>query len=100
MKIVLPEDSKNRLVKAANLLKRGFAKWEELPKTTRNITAGVSFVVSGLLIPKAIFILLISSVYAGRHMYLSGEVEEAASEIIVEKDHCSGDCCQSDFGHP
>jgi hypothetical protein len=92
LKIKLPKDSQNRLIKAANLLKRGFAKWETLPKTTRNITTGVSMVISGVLIPKALFLLLITSVCTGRHMYLNGEVEKAANEIIIEPDE--------DFGHP
>jgi hypothetical protein len=86
LKIKLPKDSKNRIIKAANLLKNGFAKWETLPKTTRNIATGVSMVLSGVLIPKALFLLLVTSVCASRHMYLNGEVEKAASEIIIETD--------------
>ena len=92
MKIALPKDSENRLIKAANLLKRGFAKWETLPAATRNITAGVSMIISGVLVPKALSLLLISSVYASRHVYLSGEVEDAVNEVIV-------DTAEEDFGH-
>jgi len=93
LKIALPEESKNRLIKVANVLKKGFEKWETYPKTTRNITAGISMVVAGVLVPKAVFLLLISSVCAGRHVYLNGEVEEAANEIIV-------DTVNEDFSHP
>jgi hypothetical protein len=97
----LPESSRNRLIKAANLIKKGFAKWEEMPKTTRNIATGVSFLVTGIALPKALFLLTLSSVFAGRHMYLSGEVKEAAEQIVVDKP-CSEDCSCSDhdLGHP
>lgn len=91
MNFDLPKESKNRLIQAANLIKKGFAKWEELPKKTRNIATGVSFVITGAVLPKLLFLLTIASTFAGRHMYLSGEVEEAANQIIV-KDHCAPDC--------
>jgi hypothetical protein len=101
LKFALPESSKNSLIQMANLLKKGFEKWDSLPATTRNIAAGVSIMVSGIILPKALFLLSLSSYFTGRHMYLSGEVKEAAEEIIVEtptpQDPKSMD---EDFGHP
>lgn len=82
----LPEDSKNRLVQGANLIKKGYAKWETLSPKTRNITAGLSFLTVGIVLPKLLFIGAVSSVFAGKHLYLNGEVENAASEIIVPDD--------------
>ena len=96
MKFVLPNNSKNSLIKAANLVKEGFAKWEKMTKTKRNIISGVSFVMTGLFLPKAMLMLVVSSVYAGRHMYLNGEVERAAEEIVIKTD-CS--CSEPEVGH-
>jgi hypothetical protein len=93
LKIALPKESKNRVIQAANLIKKGFAKWETYPKTTRNIVAGISMVASGILVPKGLFLLLISSVYASRHMYLSGEVEGAVDEVITTT-------VEEDYSHP
>jgi len=93
LKIALPKDSKNRVIQAANLLKKGFAKWEAYPKTTRNIVAGISMIASGILIPKGLFLILVSSVYASRHMYLNGEIEEAVDEVIVNT-------VEEDYSHP
>lgn len=108
MNFVLPEESRNRLIQTANLIKKGFAKWEKLPRKTRNIVAGAAFVGTGLIVPKIIFMGAISSVFLGRHLYLNGEVEGAANEIIVEKSACGPDCgcddtksvIDADFGHP
>lgn len=105
LKIEIPENSKNRVIKSANLLKRAFAKWETLPRQTRNLSAGIACLVSGLMVPKAIFLLLIASVCAGRHVYLNGEIEEAVKEIVVhDKDHCSPEssCADTrdDIFHP
>ncbi len=86
MEFTLPEDSKNRIVQAANLIKKGYAKWEKLSPKTRNITAGISFLVVGIVLPKLIFVGAVSSVFAGKHLYLNGEVEKAADEIIVDTD--------------
>ena len=102
LKFVLPEKSKNNLIKIANLVKKGFAKWEELPKKTRNIATGVSFVLSGAVLPKLLFLLTISSVFGCRHMYLSGDIEEAAEQVIIV-DSRSPDCSCPDpteLGHP
>lgn len=82
MQFTLPEDSKNRLIQAANLIRKGYAKWETLPPKTRNITAGLSFLAVGIVLPKLLFVGAVSSVFAGKHLYLNGEVKEAASEII------------------
>lgn len=95
MKFELPKESRNQLIRLAKLIKKGFAKWENLPKKSRNATAGIAFTVSGIIFPKILFVGVISSFFIGRHMYLDGEVEDAVSEIIVvEKDN------SEDFGHP
>ena len=82
MQYVLPEASKNRLIKAAKLIKKGVKKWEQMPKKTRNIVAGVSFAASGLLLPKLLFVGTVSAAFACKHVYLNGEIEEAAQEVM------------------
>jgi hypothetical protein len=99
LKIDWPETSKNRLIQIANLIKKGFAKWEKLPKKTRNIAAGASLVTSGILVPKFIFLLCISAFFGGRHLYLNGELEEAANEVTITGDRVNIEEAQ-DFGHP
>jgi ribose/xylose/arabinose/galactoside ABC-type transport system permease subunit len=86
LKFKWPEESQNRVVKIANLIKKGFARWEKLPKIKRNIAIGVSFAISSIILPKLLLTLIISSVCAGRHLYLTGEVEEAAKLIFTDKD--------------
>jgi hypothetical protein len=83
LKFELPEDSKNRLIKGANLIKKGFAKWETLPKKTRNMSAGLAFLATGLILPKLLFVGAASTFFLAKHMYLNGEVEDAAKEIII-----------------
>jgi hypothetical protein len=80
----LPEESKNRIIRTANLIKKGVEKFEQMPKKTRNIVAGVSFVVSGLLLPKLLFIGVGAAAFGCKHMYLNGEIEEAANEVVAE----------------
>ena len=89
LEFTLPEDSKNRLIKAANLIKKGYAKWETLSPKARNITAGLSFLAVGVVLPKLLFVGAVSSVFAGKHLYLNGEVEQAASEIIIDDCNCT-----------
>ena len=82
MQFVLPEESKNRLIRTANLIKKGVEKWEQMPKKTRNIVAGVSFIASGLLLPKLLFVGVGAAAFSCKHMYLNGEIEEAANEVV------------------
>lgn len=82
MEYVLPETTKNRLLKAVNLLKKGYTKWDQMPRKTRNTIAGVSFVASGIILPKLLFVGSIAAIFAGKHVYLNGEVEEAVAEVV------------------
>ena len=100
MKFELPEDSKNRLIKGANLIKKGFAKWETLPKKTRNMSAGIAFLATGLILPKLLFVGAASTFFLAKHMYLNGEVEDAAKEIVVIDSNCESEVINTDFGHP
>jgi len=84
LQFVIPEESKNRIIKTANLIKKGVARWEQMPKKTRNIVAGVSFVASGLILPKLLLVGVVGAAFGCKHMYLNGEIEEAASEVVVE----------------
>ncbi len=89
MNFELPEESRNNILKAANLIKKGYGKWSKLSPKTRNISAGAAFLFGGLLLPKLVFVGAVSSAFLGKHLYLNGEVEEAAREIIVEDaDQC------------
>jgi hypothetical protein len=88
LEFTLPEDSKNRLIQGANLIKKGYAKWETLSPKTRNITAGLSFLAVGIVLPKLIFIGVVSSVFGGKHLYLTGEVEKAVDEIVINDCDC------------
>jgi len=81
---VLPEESKNRLIRTANLIKKGVQKWEQMPPKTRTVVAGLSFVASGLLLPKLLFVGVGAAAFGCKHMYLNGEIEEAANEVVVE----------------
>lgn len=92
MNFKLPDESRNHVVKAVKLIRKGFKKWEAMPKTTRNIAAGISFLATGVVLPKVLFMGVMSSFFLGKHLYLNGEVEAAAKEIIVEKDSCGPDC--------
>jgi hypothetical protein len=100
LKFELPEDSKNRLIKGANLLRKGFAKWETLPKKTRNISAGIAFLATGIVLPKLLFVGAASTFFLAKHLYLNGEVEDAAKEIIVIHPDCDSEVINTDFGHP
>lgn len=82
MEYVLPENTKNRLLKAVNLLKKGYTKWDQMPRKTRNAVAGLSFVASGIILPKLLFVGSIAAIFAGKHVYLNGEVEEAVTEVV------------------
>ena len=100
LEFALPESSRNRLIQLANLVKKGFAKWETLPKTTRNITAGSAFLVTGIVLPKLIFMGAVSSFFLGKHLYLNGEIEEAAKEIITEDTATDKTDQDENLGHP
>ena len=84
MEFDLPEESRNRIIQLANLIKKGYRKWDGLPPKTKNTATGISFVTGGIILPKLLFVGALACVFLGRHMYLNGEVEEAAREIIVE----------------
>lgn len=66
-------------------MKTGFKKWEGLSKKTRNIASGASFVITGVLLAKPLFLLILASLFVSRHMYLSGELNEAADEVIIKE---------------
>lgn len=70
------EDVNKYLKQAEGLMEKGFAKWETLEKQPRNILSGVAIVIGCLALPKALFVLATSSLFAGRHMYLREEIKD------------------------
>jgi len=74
-------------------IQQGFARWETLPRKPRNIVAGAACLVGCLAMPKLFFIATASSVFAGRHLYLSEENE-------VQEDPKPDSDPDSEFGHP
>ncbi len=86
MEFALPEESRNRLIQLANLMKKGYHKWEGMSPKIRNTTTGIVFVTGGVVLPKLLFVAAMASFFVGRHMYLNGEVEDAAREIVSVED--------------